>query len=162
MAKDKIPTSRIARTAKVSSLAAGQAARHLGTRATNVTRSEEGRAAALEKLITWPSFIAAPFIVPSAVTICSAASRWRRSSASWAPSLERATFAARVPACRTACLAARLPIFAVRATREVGILSRAIARQILGASPRPARYPRSTFEPGTMSSEPSGQRTHAL
>ena len=49
MAKDKIPTSRIARTAKVSSLAAGQAARHLGTRATNVGRSDEGKAAALEK-----------------------------------------------------------------------------------------------------------------
>lgn len=49
MAKDKIPTSRIARTAKVSSLAAGQAARHLGTRATNIARSEEGRSAALEK-----------------------------------------------------------------------------------------------------------------
>ena len=49
MAKDKIPTSRIARTAKVSSLAAGQAARHLGTRATNVGRSEEGRSAALER-----------------------------------------------------------------------------------------------------------------
>jgi predicted unusual protein kinase regulating ubiquinone biosynthesis (AarF/ABC1/UbiB family) len=49
MAKDKIPTSRIARTARVSSLAAGQAARHLGTRATNLGRSEEGRAVALEK-----------------------------------------------------------------------------------------------------------------
>src|SRR4051794_3667867 len=49
MAKDKIPTSRISRTAKVSTLAAGQAARHLGTRAANVTRSEEGRSAALER-----------------------------------------------------------------------------------------------------------------
>lgn len=49
MAKDKIPTSRISRTAKVSSLAAGQAARHLGTRATNIARSEEGRSAALER-----------------------------------------------------------------------------------------------------------------
>ena len=34
-----------------------------------------------------PIFIAAPFIVPSAATICSAASRWRRSSASCAPVL---------------------------------------------------------------------------
>jgi predicted unusual protein kinase regulating ubiquinone biosynthesis (AarF/ABC1/UbiB family) len=49
VAKDKIPTSRIARTAKVSSLAAGQAARHLGTRASNLARSEEGRSAALER-----------------------------------------------------------------------------------------------------------------
>src|SRR3954470_1051331 len=49
MAKDKIPTSRIARSAKVSSLAAGQAARHLGTRAANVARSEEGKSVALER-----------------------------------------------------------------------------------------------------------------
>src|SRR3954465_11518427 len=49
MAKDKIPTSRISRTAKVSTLAAGQAARHLGTRATNVARSDEGKSAALER-----------------------------------------------------------------------------------------------------------------
>ena len=39
MAKDRIPTSRISRTARVSSLAAGQAARQLGTRATNLARS---------------------------------------------------------------------------------------------------------------------------
>jgi predicted unusual protein kinase regulating ubiquinone biosynthesis (AarF/ABC1/UbiB family) len=49
VAKDRIPTSRLARTARVSSLAAGQAARHLGTRAANVARSEEGREAALER-----------------------------------------------------------------------------------------------------------------
>src|SRR4051795_11541796 len=49
MAKDRIPTSRIARTARVSSPAAGQAARQLGTRATNVARSEEGKSAALER-----------------------------------------------------------------------------------------------------------------
>ena len=49
MAKDRIPTSRIARTARVSSLAAGQAARQLGTRATNLARSDEGKSAALER-----------------------------------------------------------------------------------------------------------------
>ena len=49
MAKDRIPTSRLARTAKVSSLAAGQAARQLGTRAANVARTEEGRDKALER-----------------------------------------------------------------------------------------------------------------
>jgi predicted unusual protein kinase regulating ubiquinone biosynthesis (AarF/ABC1/UbiB family) len=49
VAKDRIPTSRIARTARVSSLAAGQAARQLGTHATNIARSEEGRNAALER-----------------------------------------------------------------------------------------------------------------
>jgi predicted unusual protein kinase regulating ubiquinone biosynthesis (AarF/ABC1/UbiB family) len=49
MPKDRIPTSRIARTARVSSLAAGQAARHLGTRAANLTRSEDAGNAALER-----------------------------------------------------------------------------------------------------------------
>ena len=49
MAKDKIPTSRVARTARVSGLAAGQAARHLGTRAANLARTEDGRQAALER-----------------------------------------------------------------------------------------------------------------
>jgi predicted unusual protein kinase regulating ubiquinone biosynthesis (AarF/ABC1/UbiB family) len=49
MAKDRIPTSRAARTARVSSLAAGQAARHLGTRAANVARSPEGKERALER-----------------------------------------------------------------------------------------------------------------
>src|SRR5215207_4076006 len=49
MAKDRIPTSRLSRTAKVSSLAAGQAARHLGTRAANLTRTEQGRDKALER-----------------------------------------------------------------------------------------------------------------
>jgi len=49
MAKDRIPTSRLARTAKVGTLAAGQAARQLGTRTTNIARSEEGKQAALER-----------------------------------------------------------------------------------------------------------------
>src|SRR6201991_1168475 len=49
MAKDRIPTSRIARTARVSGLAAGQAARQLGTRAANLGRGEEGEQAALER-----------------------------------------------------------------------------------------------------------------
>src|SRR6201999_3243607 len=49
VAKDRIPTSRIARTAKVSSLAAGQAARQLGTHAANLARSQDGKDAALER-----------------------------------------------------------------------------------------------------------------
>ncbi len=49
MAKDKIPTSRVARTARIGSLAASQAVRQAGTRATNVARSEQGRSRALEK-----------------------------------------------------------------------------------------------------------------
>src|SRR6201991_773221 len=49
MAKDRIPTSRVSRTARVSGLAAGQAARHLGTRAANLARGEEGRERALER-----------------------------------------------------------------------------------------------------------------
>ena len=49
MAKDRVPTSRIARTARVSSLAAGQAARQLGTHVSNIARSDEGKSAALEQ-----------------------------------------------------------------------------------------------------------------
>jgi hypothetical protein len=49
MARDRIPTSRVSRTARVSGLAAGQAARHLGTRAANLTRGEQAREVALER-----------------------------------------------------------------------------------------------------------------
>ncbi len=49
MAKDKIPTSRVGRTAKIGGLAAGQALRQAGTRAANVTRTKDGRDAALER-----------------------------------------------------------------------------------------------------------------
>ena len=47
----------------------------------NSSRCSSGTSPTSRKLITCPSFIAAPFIVPSAVTICSAASMCRRSSA---------------------------------------------------------------------------------
>lgn len=49
MAKDRIPTGRVARTAKIGRVAASQAARQAGTHVTNVARSQEGRTAALEK-----------------------------------------------------------------------------------------------------------------
>ena len=49
VASDKIPTSRVGRTAKIGGLAAGQAIRQAGTRAANVARTREGRDAALER-----------------------------------------------------------------------------------------------------------------
>jgi predicted unusual protein kinase regulating ubiquinone biosynthesis (AarF/ABC1/UbiB family) len=49
VAKDKIPTSRVGRTARIGGLAAGQAIRQAGTRAANVARTREGREAALER-----------------------------------------------------------------------------------------------------------------
>src|SRR5215211_4776019 len=49
MAKDRIPTSRVSRTAKVTGLAAGQAARQLGTATANLGRGDEGRQRALER-----------------------------------------------------------------------------------------------------------------
>src|SRR2546430_16568561 len=49
MAKDGLPPSRWSRAARVGRLAAGQAARQLGTRAANVTRDDEERAQALER-----------------------------------------------------------------------------------------------------------------
>jgi predicted unusual protein kinase regulating ubiquinone biosynthesis (AarF/ABC1/UbiB family) len=47
--KDKMPTSRVSRTARIGGLAAGQAIRQAGTRAANVTRDREGKEAALER-----------------------------------------------------------------------------------------------------------------
>jgi predicted unusual protein kinase regulating ubiquinone biosynthesis (AarF/ABC1/UbiB family) len=49
VAKDKIPTSRVGRTARIGGLAAGQAIRQAGTRAANIARTKEGRDAALER-----------------------------------------------------------------------------------------------------------------
>jgi predicted unusual protein kinase regulating ubiquinone biosynthesis (AarF/ABC1/UbiB family) len=49
MANEKIPTSRVGRTAKIGSLAAGQAIRQAGTHVTNVARTPDGRRAALER-----------------------------------------------------------------------------------------------------------------
>jgi predicted unusual protein kinase regulating ubiquinone biosynthesis (AarF/ABC1/UbiB family) len=49
MARDKIPTSRVRRTAKIGGLAAGQAVRQAGTRAANVTRTDDEARAALER-----------------------------------------------------------------------------------------------------------------
>jgi predicted unusual protein kinase regulating ubiquinone biosynthesis (AarF/ABC1/UbiB family) len=49
VASQKIPTSRVGRTAKIGGLAAGQAIRQAGTMAANVTRNKDGREAALER-----------------------------------------------------------------------------------------------------------------
>jgi predicted unusual protein kinase regulating ubiquinone biosynthesis (AarF/ABC1/UbiB family) len=49
VAKDKIPTSRVGRTAKIGGLAAGQAIRQAGTRAANVARTKDQGQAALER-----------------------------------------------------------------------------------------------------------------
>jgi predicted unusual protein kinase regulating ubiquinone biosynthesis (AarF/ABC1/UbiB family) len=49
VAKDKIPTSRVGRTARIGGLAAGQAIRQAGTQLTNVARTPDGRRAALER-----------------------------------------------------------------------------------------------------------------
>ena len=47
--KDPIPTSRVARSAKLGRLAAGQAVRQAGTRAANLTRDDEGKRDALAR-----------------------------------------------------------------------------------------------------------------
>ena len=49
MPKDRIPTSRLARAAKVARLAADQGTRQLGTNVANLTRDDKGRQAALER-----------------------------------------------------------------------------------------------------------------
>ena len=48
MARDRIPSSRVGRTARIGGLAAGQAVRQAGTRAANLTRSPDAAGAALE------------------------------------------------------------------------------------------------------------------
>lgn len=49
MARDRMPTSRVGRTARIGRLAAGQAVRQAATHAANVGRSREGAQVALEK-----------------------------------------------------------------------------------------------------------------
>jgi predicted unusual protein kinase regulating ubiquinone biosynthesis (AarF/ABC1/UbiB family) len=49
VANDRIPTTRVGRTAKIGGLAAGQAIRQAGTHVTNVARTKDGREAALER-----------------------------------------------------------------------------------------------------------------
>jgi predicted unusual protein kinase regulating ubiquinone biosynthesis (AarF/ABC1/UbiB family) len=49
VAREKIPTSRVRRTATVGRLAAGEAVKQFGTRAANVTRSEEAGQQALAR-----------------------------------------------------------------------------------------------------------------
>ena len=104
----------------------GAASRSSASLAWNSSRNSSGTRPTSRKLMTCPSFIAAPFIVPSTATICSAVSSWRRSSAFWPASSVRVTFAARVPSWRAAVLAATPPILLSRRSREVGILSSAI------------------------------------
>ena len=67
-----------------------------------------------------------------------------------------ASFAARVPNCLTASVAASVATVAVRCTREVGIFS------LSRAMPAGPHTLRATWDPGTMSSEPSLQRTQAF
>jgi predicted unusual protein kinase regulating ubiquinone biosynthesis (AarF/ABC1/UbiB family) len=49
VADNRIPTSRVGRSARIGRLAAGQGARQLATMTANVARSDEGRKVALEK-----------------------------------------------------------------------------------------------------------------
>src|SRR3977135_2382246 len=49
MARDKIPTSRVRRTARVGRAAAGQAVKQAGPHGANGARSDEGASRALEK-----------------------------------------------------------------------------------------------------------------
>ena len=130
----------------------GAASRSSASLAWNSSRYSSGTRPTSRNDITCPSFIAAPFIVPSAATISSAVSSWRLASARCLPSSPRATFVARVPICLAAVVAASRPTFVERLRREVGIPPFSAIGQA----------ERSTFEPGTMSSRPSAQRTQAL
>src|SRR4051812_1034510 len=104
----------------------GAASRSAASLAWNSSRYSSGTRPTSRKLITWPSFIAAPFMVPRAATICSAVSTWRLARARSAASSERATLAARVAACLVPWVAASRPMRAARDQRDVGIRSLAI------------------------------------
>src|SRR3954464_1829294 len=101
----------------------GAASRSAASLCWNSSRNSSGTSPTSRKLMTCPSFIAAPFIVPSTATICSAVSSWPRPSPFWLFSSLRATFAARVPSCLAAVEAATPPIFDSLLRREVGISS---------------------------------------
>jgi hypothetical protein len=98
----------------------GAASRSSASLAWNSSRCSSGTRPTSRKLITWPSFIAAPFIVPSTATIRSAVSSCRRSSALALASSSRVRLTARVPSWRAPCPAARRPTRAARAKRDFG------------------------------------------
>ena len=112
----------------------GAASRSFASSRWNSSRCSSATRPTSRNDITCPSFIAAPFIVPSTATICLAVSSWRRAIASSEACSPRVTFAARVPNCFTASLAASLPTVAVRRTREV--------RDLLAARRAPCLAPR--------------------
>ena len=111
-------------TSRISSkLTLGAASRRIASFAWKRSRCSGGTIPRSTKESTWPSFIAAPFMPPSTVTICSAASSCRRSIAASARSSERVMLAVRVPACLTAWPAAAAPTRANRPSRPVGTRS---------------------------------------
>src|SRR4051794_21181919 len=114
----------------------GAASRSSASLAWNASWCSGGTSPTSRKLMTCPSFIAAPFIVPSAATICSAVSICRFSSACARSSSSRVKFAARVPSCLAPCPAASLPTRAARAHREVGRFSFATRGSLRGGRKR--------------------------
>jgi hypothetical protein len=133
----------------------GAASRSSASLAWNCSRYSGGTRPTSRNDMTWPSFMAAPFIVPSAATICSAVSTWRRASAACARSSSRVRFAARVPSWRAACSAARRPTVAERRRREVGIGSLAIASH--GTNRRPRADQRPARQTGRATRQGAGQ-----
>ncbi len=120
----------------------GAASRSFASSRWNSSRYSSGTSPTSRKDITWPSFIAAPFIVPNTDTICLAVSTWRRASAAWLACSPRVTLAARVPNCFTVSVAASFPTVAVRRTLDLGtFFSRATPPMLRGARPYAHTYP---------------------
>jgi hypothetical protein len=92
----------------------GAASRSFASFFWNSSRWSSGTRPTSRNDSTCPSFIAAPFMVPSTSTICSAVSTWRFSSAAVDASSERTTFTVFVPACFAADEAAARPTLASR------------------------------------------------
>ena len=134
----------------------GAASRSAASLRWNSSRCSSGTSPTSRNDITWPTFIAAPFIVPSAATICSAASIWRRSSAA-SLRLPRLRVDVRGAGARLphAWPAASPPILPCAPRARWG----SVLSPLAGSGSPPSCC---TCDPGTMSSPPSGQRTHAL
>ena len=188
---DPLPRSRSITLRICLNDTVGAASRSFASSRWNSSRYSSGTSPTSRKDITWPSFIAAPFIVPNTDTICLAVSTWRRASAASAGLLaarhvgraraellhglgrrqlshRRRTAHPRprdilllaghaIPSLGARGLISHIPPVHPNQDREDSDTH--IRTRLVPPSGHPRRW---TCEPGTMSSEPSGQRTHAL
>ena len=147
MPKEPIPTSRLRRSAAVGRLAAGQAVRQAGTRAANLTRSDEAaqQALARRQLETAEQIVAALGTMKGAAMKLGQVMSFL--DVGLVPEEFREQFQAKLAELRDAA-----PKVSFKDMKKV----------LEQEYEDPLDEVFETFDPGTMSSEPSGQRTQAL